>query len=411
MKTSLRFQIWLVVVVGLLHYCPPVSPAENIASQIYAEYDREFRTFLANANRSVGKEVIKVERLSNKFTVPQKLSLKGTPYELGLTLGHIGQQAKAHLPMLTETNRALNQKVVALYQEIFPQHLEIIRGVADVYQQSVEQIDVGVFEADFTTRLWTDLLKMEKFDPVIHPSKTNSDDPNHHCSAASYYTKGRQLVGRNFDNPSDRPHYFTTLQMKGSYKVMGHTIYDITSWAVDGINEKGLALCVTTAYNKEEPYPREPAVLLGHLCQIVMQSCASVDEALALLRKVRVWFPFEVNHCLIADATGKSVVVEWNPRDYKLLVFDKPGPWELLTNTPLEEGEEALLKNCDRYRNAKPLLETGIRNTADMLELLKIMRITSGSTRTLWTSVMDLDARTFEVRYFKEFERKYEFKF
>jgi hypothetical protein len=39
------------------------------------------------------------------------------------------------------------------------------------------------------------------------------------------------------------------------------------------------------------------------------------------------------------------------------------------------------------------------------------MRITSGSTRTLWTTVMDLNARTFEVRYFKEFERKYEFKF
>jgi hypothetical protein len=46
-----------------------------------------------------------------------------------------------------------------------------------------------------------------------------------------------------------------------------------------------------------------------------------------------------------------------------------------------------------------------------MLEVMKAMRITSGSTRTLWTTVMDLNARTFEVRYFKEFERKYEFKF
>jgi hypothetical protein len=37
---------------------------------------------------------------------------------------------------------------------------------------------------------------------------------------------------------------------------MGHTIYDITSWVVDGINEKGLALCVTTAYaTATEPYP------------------------------------------------------------------------------------------------------------------------------------------------------------
>jgi len=192
---------------------------------------------------------------------------------------------------------------------------------------------------------------------------------------------------------------------------MGHTIYDITSWVTDGINEKGLALCVTTAYTTMEPYPREPAILMGHMCQIVMQTCATVDQALTLLRTVRVWFPDEVNHWLIADATGKAVVVEWNPRDYQLLVFDRPGPYELLTNTPLQEGEEALLKKCFRYRKAKPLLETGIRNPAEMLEIMKAMRVTSGPGRTLWTSVMDLNARTFEVHYFKEFERKYEFKF
>jgi len=402
----------MVAWVGLLLGCASTSTAGNDTNQIYSEYDQEFKTFLREANSRVGKEVLKIERLSDQFTVPQKLTIIGTPHEIGLTLGHIGQQAKARLPMLTETNRGLNQKVLELYQKFYPQYLEIVQGVAEVYKEPVERIDVGVFEADFTTRLWTDLLKMQRFDPALDPKKTvGAEAANQHCSAASFYTKGRQLVGRNFDNPSDRPHYFTTLQMHGSHKVMGHTIYDITSWVVDGMNEKGLALCVTTAYQGEEPYPREPAILLGHLCQIVMQSCATVDEALALLRQVRVWFPFEVNHCLIADVTGKSVVVEWNPKDYKLLVYDKPGPWELLTNTPLQEGEAALIKKCDRYGKARPLLETGIRNTADMLEVMKAMRITSGSTRTLWTSVMDLNARTFEVRYFKEFERKYEFKF
>lgn len=147
------------------------------------------------------------------------------------------------------------------------------------------------------------------------------------------------------------------------------------------------------------------------MCQIVMQSCATVDEALALLRRVRVWFPFEVNHCLLADATGKSLVVEWNPSDYKLLVFDKAGPWELLTNTPLQDGEDALMKNCSRYRAARPLLETGIRNSEDLLAAMKVMRITAGGARTLWTSIMDLNARTFEVRYLKEFERSYKFRF
>jgi hypothetical protein len=387
------------------------STAAEVPSQAYVDYDQDFKTFLAEANRRVGKEVIKVERLSDRFTVPQKLGVKGTPHEIGLCLGHMGRQAKMTLPILAATNRALNQKVIELYERVFPQHLELVRGVAEVYKQPAEDIDVRIFEVEFTTALWIDVLKLNRFDPSIDSDKLSAAGDNHHCSTTSYYVRGHHLVGRNFDNPSDRPHYFTTLETPGNYKAMGHTIYNITSWVVDGINEKGLTVCVTTAYGDVEAYPDEPAILLGQMCQIVMQKCATVDEALALLRKVRVWFPFEVNHCLLADATGKSVIVEWNPSDYKLLVFDKPGPWELLTNTPLQEGEDALIKKCSRYRDARPLLETGIRNQKDLLEAMKVMRITTGGARTLWTSIMDLNARTFEVRYLKEFERSYKFKF
>ncbi len=48
-------------------------------------------------------------------------------------------------------------------------------------------------------------------------------------------------------------------------------------------------------------------------------------------------------------------------------------------------------------------------SAAGMFDVMNAMRVTSGAARTLWTSVMDLNARTFEVRYFKEFDRKHEF--
>jgi penicillin V acylase-like amidase (Ntn superfamily) len=63
---------------------------------------------------------------------------------------------------------------------------------------------------------------------------------------------------------------------------------------------------------------------MWHMMLIVMQTCATVDEALDLLRTVRVWFPDEGNHWLTADATGKSVVVEWTPGDHKLVVLTGP---------------------------------------------------------------------------------------
>jgi hypothetical protein len=299
-----------------------------------------------------------------------------------------------------------------LYQRIFPQQLEIIRGAAEVYATPTDKIDARVFEYNFTTMLWCGLLKNNRFYGATDFQKFTDCATNHdHCSVASYYASGRQLVGRNFDNPSDRPHYFTSMQLEGGYKVVGHTIYDVTSWVTDGINEKGRSLSVTTAYGDREAYPKEPAVLMGHMCQIIMQTCATVEEALKLLRTVRVWFPDEVNHWLVADASGKAVVAEWNPKNYKLQVFEQPGPYELLTNTPLELGQEAVVKSCWRYRKAKPMLEAGVQDAAGMFEVMKAMRVTSGPSRTLWTSVMDLNARTFEVRYFKEFDRKYEFNF
>jgi predicted choloylglycine hydrolase len=418
MKRALAVLSLAALVMALFGGC-------NNSDPVYGDYDLKFRGYLARAKQTIGKEIIKVERLSEQFTVPQKLIIKGTPYEVGLTIGHIGRQAKARLPMLAENERIRNQQVAELYRRIYPQHLELVRGVAAAYEQPAEDIDLAVFDRSFTPQLWCGLLQNERFYQTTSFGKLGDPTQSHHCSVASYFTNGHQLVGRNFDISSDRPHYFRTLEMVGTYKTMGHTVYDITGELDDGINEKGLSLCVTAnvslrrgadgwipdtkAYASREPYPH-PAIPMWHMMQIVMQTCATVDEALALLRTVQLYFLEEGSHWLLADATGKAVVVEWTAGDHRLLVFDQGGPYELLTNCAFQEGEEALLA-CPRYRRAKPLLEKGVHNTADMLEVMKVMRVVAGPGRSLWTSIMDLNSRTFEVRYFKEFERKYEFGF
>ena len=210
----------------------------------YSEYDQQFRAYLANATRLVGKETIKVERMSDRFTVPQKLTIKGTPYEIGLTIGHIGRQAKARLPLLDETNRDLNQKLADVYRKICPQHLDVVQGVAEVYGQPAEQIDLVLFERDFGSDLWCDLLQHERFYRATDFANQNPSPEKYGCKVASYYVNGHQIVGRNFDLPSDRPTYFTNLEMEGTYRVMGHTVYDLTGEMNDGINEKGFSLCV-----------------------------------------------------------------------------------------------------------------------------------------------------------------------
>ena len=107
MKRALAVLLVLAVALAVALPARPWS-----ADRVYAEYDRDFRAYLAEATRVVGKETVKVERLSDRFTVPQKLTIQGTPYEIGLTIGHIGRQAKARLPVLAEADRALNLSLI-----------------------------------------------------------------------------------------------------------------------------------------------------------------------------------------------------------------------------------------------------------------------------------------------------------
>src|SRR4029079_3029326 len=231
-------------IVAFLGYRWISDRASGQSARVYREYDQEFRAYLANATRLVGKETIKVERLSDQFTVPQKLTIKGTPYEIGLTIGHIGKQAKERLPLVDETNRDLNQKLAELYRKIYPQHLDVVRGVAEAYGQPAEQIDLVLFERDFGSDRWCNLLQHERFYRETDFAKQDPSPEKYGCSVASYYANGHQIVGRNFDLPSDRPTYFTDLEMAGTYRVMGHTVYDLTGEMNDGVNEKGFSLSV-----------------------------------------------------------------------------------------------------------------------------------------------------------------------
>ena len=212
---------------------------------VYAEYDREFRAYLANATQIVGKETIKVERLSDRFTVPQKLTIKGTPYEIGLTIGHVGRQARrTPAPAGRDESRPEPEARRPLSEDL-PASTSNWSGAWQTPTGSPRnKLTCVLFERDFTSAPLVRPAPARAVLPGTDFGKHGDPSREYGCSVASYYANGHQIVGRNFDLASDRPHYFADLEMAGTYKVMGHTVYDITGEVDDGINEKGLSLCV-----------------------------------------------------------------------------------------------------------------------------------------------------------------------
>ncbi|MCB9267330.1 MAG: linear amide C-N hydrolase [Lewinellaceae bacterium] len=110
-------------------------------------------------------------------------------------------------------------------------------------------------------------------------------------------------------------------------------------WMTDGMNEKGLFIGVATngnpdIYNHKEGYTYSdvPAVQVIHMVRIALEKYATVEEAVSLFQSVRIWFPEEFNHLLVADASGDAAVLEWDP-DKQAHVFRQNKPYLLLTNT------------------------------------------------------------------------------
>src|SRR3954462_5445069 len=90
----------VVVVAARVAFREPAWDAERV----YREYDREFRTYAAEANRQIGQEVMKVEPLSERFRVPQKLTIRGSAYQIGELIGHIGQRTNSRPPLVSAGN-------------------------------------------------------------------------------------------------------------------------------------------------------------------------------------------------------------------------------------------------------------------------------------------------------------------
>jgi hypothetical protein len=415
-----RRPLILILLAGAMAGCntagsptPATTSRQQSLDQLYADYDREFLSYLANAVQAVGRPTMVVERLSDRFTVPKRLTIRGTPREVGLTIGHIARQAGHSLPLVSAAGQALNQQIIDLYSRVDPRHLQVVDGIAAVSGRSLDQVDMVKMEYEYFVGLWWPLLKYDSFGSLTDFGRYSDSGPTTGCSVASFAAGSRHFVGRNFDNASDWPHYLATTEVSGAYRSLGHVVYSLTHWAVDGVNERGLSINSATngeEYDWREPYPQQQAaVFSGHLARIVMDSCATVDEALQLIGSVRVWFPNEGLHWLIADASGRAVVVEFDG-NRRMVVLDRPGPYELMTNTALQKGDTYVSSVCPRFRLAQPRLEAGLSGGDDMLSLMRSMRPTSAYPyRTLWTSIMDLGERSLEAHYRLEYDRPYRF--
>jgi hypothetical protein len=169
-------------------------------------------------------------------------------------------------------------------------------------------------------------------------------------------------------------------------------------WAQGGMNEKGLFFdAARTPYQDvqfESAKPNYPT----YIWQVVLDKCATVEEALRFLSLYKLPELREA-HIFLADASGEAVVIgvqngkmAIKPLDKNYLMQTNFNPWHPeLSDEPV----------CRRYETAKK--DLSINAEASIENMTSILRKTHQDTLTVYSNIYDLKNKviyTFNKRDF-----------
>ena len=273
-----------------------------------------------------------------------------------------------------------------------------------------ELMNRGGFEsADQLASYVVEFLSKGHYKPEVKPTKADFG-----CSALTVSTpEGGILMGRNFDFPSATGIIMHTIPNRGYESITTFNV-DFCGFgedykpegfknqymalaglfvALDGINEKGLAIADLMAGDTVETHqnPSKPDLTTTAAIPYMLKNAATVDEALKLLEGIDMHSDIgAAHHYAMADATGKRVVVEYV--DNKMVVIDSPAVanhylCQQKLNAGLEEGDNRYAILCERFAKTN-----GVMNQEQLSDAIATVSQPQrdGFQGTAWTMVMDL---------------------
>lgn len=175
----------------------------------------------------------------------------------------------------------------------------------------------------------------------------------------------------------------------------------------DGMNEHGLAIGMAAVPpgNMQADPSRQTIGSLGILRQ-VLDHARTVEEAVDLIKSYNIDFdggpPL---HYLVADATGKAVLVEFYRGEINILANDQP--WHSATNFLLSSVQDPAQGNCWRYDR----INARLNETQGSLDAKAAMQLLSEVTQesTQWSVVYQMAKREVSVAMGRDYQNVHTF--
>lgn len=146
--------------------------------------------------------------------------------------------------------------------------------------------------------------------------------------------------------------------------------------------------------------PAKPSVIHSLAMRLILDYAKNADEAVEILKQYNISFVGETCHLLIADAAGKSVVVEFI--DGELTATTTNENWQVCTNHQIcGNSEDENDGKCKRYQTASSELAE-MQGDVSPADVMKVMESVKQDT-TMWSSVYDLSTGDFSVAYRRDY--------
>ncbi len=305
--------------------------------------------------------------------------LKGNHYEIGYHWGSLlasrGNYILNNIPFtITEDRIHFSKQCIPIYKEYFPDILNEIQGLADGQKCSVDD-------------LYTVLFSMYAMPPACN------------CSCFAVSNGENIFFGRNSDFLTELRksnmnviYYFSGI----SYDFVGNTTSFIE--IEDGVNEKGLAIGLTSVY----PDKIKPGLNAGMMLRLFLEKCSLTNEVIELIYKIPI---SSAQTFTVADITGDIAVIEFNATKIEIIKPLENMPFVCATN--VFHSEKMSLFNNDTIDNwqaeerYQTLINT-LKNKASTMNIDNAKELLSGKDGflcqydrktgkdTVWSVIYDL---------------------
>lgn len=274
-----------------------------------------------------------------------------------------------------------------------------------------------------------------------NPKSGNPGPAKYGCSALTVRTpEGGALMGRNFDFTSAAGIVLHTIPDQGyetyttfNLNFLGfgdgwvpegfknqYMALSVLFFALDGINEKGLAVADLMAGDDAQTHQDsgKPALTTTSAICYLLKNAATVDEALDLLREIDMNSDIgAAHHYAISDASGRSVVVEYVDNNMEVVESAAVANHYLCAsklNVGLKEGDRRYEFLCRQFDAAGGVMDK--QQLTKAITSVSLPPMEGRHMGTAWTLVMDLtnpsvtyySRRHFDNPFHFEFERNSE---